>query len=296
MSLTTGRCLNCTDWTPLPMPQDVINRVHVLARRSNANQDLIFAWRDGTPIIADAADNADADNSDDDDYDPDDDSLAGDYDEDDEYTYPFKADSGHDDEEAYNPPVAGMGDNNNHLFQVNNKSTLLDTETAETFHHLTVKLLHLSKRARPDIQTAVAFLTTPVRASDEDDWKKLKRVIQYLRGSVELPLTLEADDMRMVQWWVDGSFAVHPDMKSHTGAVMSIGKGAQYAASKRQKLNTRSSTEAELVAVDDVMAQVMCWTRYFLKGQGYDVEENIIYQDNQSTMLLEKNGRKSIGK
>jgi hypothetical protein len=106
---------------------------------------------------------------------------------------------------------------------------------------------------------------------------------------------MEADDIRMIRWWVDGSFAVHPDMKSHTGAVMSICKGTQYASSKRQKLNTRSSTEAELVAVDDVMAQVM-WTRYFLEAQGYEVKENIIYQDNQSTMLLEKNGRKSIGK
>jgi hypothetical protein len=45
----------------------------------------------------------------------------------------------------------------NHLFQVNNKPTLLSTEDSETFHHLTAKLLHLSKRARPDIQTAVAF-------------------------------------------------------------------------------------------------------------------------------------------
>jgi hypothetical protein len=99
----------------------------------------------------------------------------------------------------------------------------------------------------------------------------------------------------MIRRWVDGSFAIHPDMKSHTGAVMSIGKGTQYASSKRQKLNTRSSTEAKLVAVDNVMEQVM-WTRYFLEAQGYEVEENIIYQDNQSTMLLEKNGRKSIGK
>jgi hypothetical protein len=48
----------------------------------------------------------------------------------------------------------------NHLFTVNNKPTLLSTEDDETFHHLTAKLLHLSKRAHPDIQTAVAFLTT----------------------------------------------------------------------------------------------------------------------------------------
>jgi hypothetical protein len=109
-----------------------------------------------------------------------------------------------------------------------------------------------------------------VRTPDEDDWKKLARAIKYLQGCPDLPLTIEADDMQMLRWWVDGSFTVHPDMKSHTGTVMSIGKATQYASSKRQKLNTRSSTEAELVNVDDVLAQVM-WTRYFLEEHGYCV-------------------------
>jgi hypothetical protein len=61
-----------------------------------------------------------------------------------------------------------------------------------------------------------------------------------------------------VKWWVDASFVVHPDMRSHTDGVMSLGKGAVYSASTtRQKLNTRSSTEAELVGIDDLMAQVL---------------------------------------
>ena len=59
---------------------------------------------------------------------------------------------------------------------------------------------------------------------------------------------------------------------------------------KKQKLNTRSSTETELVSADDVMPQVL-WTTYFLDAQGYDVKDTIMYQDNQSAMLLEKHGR-----
>jgi hypothetical protein len=50
-----------------------------------------------------------------------------------------------------------------------------------------------------------------------------------------------------------------------------------------------------LVGLDDVMALVL-WTRYFLEAQGYSVDDNIVYQDNQSAMLLEKNGRRSSGK
>jgi hypothetical protein len=55
-------------------------------------------------------------------------------------------------------------------------------------------------------------------------------------------------------------------------------------------LNTKSSTEAEVVAVDDMMPQVI-WSRYFLEAQGYGVTDNIVFQDNQSAMLLEKNGK-----
>jgi Reverse transcriptase (RNA-dependent DNA polymerase)/Zinc knuckle len=179
-----------------------------------------------------------------------------------------------------------------HLFDVSENPTYLDDENAQLFHHLTAKLLFLCKRARPDIQTAIAFLTTRVKRPDTDDYKKLGRVIKYLRGTPNLALTLEADDAQIVKWWADASFAVHTDMRSHTGGTASLGKGSVYSASTRQKLNTKSSTEAELVAVDDVMPLVL-WTRYFLDAQGYGVKENIVYQDNQSAILLEKNGRRS---
>jgi hypothetical protein len=72
-SLATGRRLNRNSWTELPMPKDVINRVHKLARRSKANRDLLFAWRDGT-LIADDFENDD--DEDDLDWDPDDNAEA----------------------------------------------------------------------------------------------------------------------------------------------------------------------------------------------------------------------------
>ena len=56
----------------------------------------------------------------------------------------------------------------------------LNEEQAQHVHHAVAQLLFLSVRARRDIQTAVSFLTTRVRKPDEDDWGKLKRVLQYL--------------------------------------------------------------------------------------------------------------------
>ena len=77
---------------------------------------------------------------------------------------------------------------------------------------------------------------------------------------------------------------------------MSLGHGAVYAMSTHQKLNTRSLMETELVGMDDAMSQIL-WTRFFMEGQGYDeVKESEVFQDNLSSMLLEKNGRASSSK
>jgi hypothetical protein len=79
-------------------------------------------------------------------------------------------------------------------------------------------LLFLTKRARPDILTAVAFLTTRVSEPTEDD-KKLLRVLRYLNGTQHLGLRIQADsELTTVRAFVDASFAVHPNMRSHTGA------------------------------------------------------------------------------
>ena len=101
--------------------------------------------------------------------------------------------------------------------------------------------------------------------------------------------------MSVIHWWIDASFAVHADYKSHTGACLSFGRGCPVNISSKQKINTRSSTEAELVSINDAMALVL-WCRLFIMGQGFTVRDNIVYQDNQSTMLLGSNGRHSSGK
>ena len=103
---------------------------------------------------------------------------------------------------------------------------------------------------------------------------------------------MSANNLNVVKWYVDASFAAHPDFKSHTRGVMTYGRGALIMISRKQRLNTRSSTMAELVAADDVATMIL-WTKLFLEEQGYKVDSNILYQDNKSTILLEKNGKQS---
>ena len=95
-----------------------------------------------------------------------------------------------------------------------------------------------------------------------------------------------------MKWWVDGSYGIHPDARIQTGGTASSGKGSFISTSIKQRLNTRSSTEAELVAADDLMPH-LCWTNYFLECLGYNINSTIMYQDNQSAILLENNGKSS---
>eukprot|EP00957_Ditylum_brightwellii_P174408 13279746-Ditylum_brightwellii.AAC.1 len=109
-----------------------------------------------------------------------------------------------------------------------------------------MRVLFACKRTRPDIQLTIVFLSTRVREPDKDDWKKLQYLLKYLKGTINMVLTLLVDNIHVVKWWVDGAFAVHANMRSHTGVTMTLGKGSIYSALIKQKVNTRSSTKTEL--------------------------------------------------
>ena len=118
-------------------------------------------------------------------------------------------------------------------------------------------------------------------------------MLKYVKGTRNLTTTLRAEDMK-VCWYVDASFMVHHDYKSHTHAAMILKKGAIQGILQKQELNTKSSTEAKVVGADDTVNPAL-WTKQFLEAQGHEVEV-ILYQDNTSAILLEKNGKESSSK
>jgi len=65
-------------------------------------------------------------------------------------------------------------------------------------------------------------------------------------------------------------------------------------STKKKKLNTKSLTEAEVVGSSDYLPNVI-WAKMFLAEQGHELPNNVFYQDNQSAIRLEKNGRASCG-
>jgi hypothetical protein len=66
----------------------------------------------------------------------------------------------------------------NHLFTVDEDSPTVDEKKGQFFHTYVAKTLFLCKRARPDLQTAASFLCKRVKDCNEDDYKKMKRMLQ----------------------------------------------------------------------------------------------------------------------
>ncbi len=111
------------------------------------------------------------------------------------------------------------------LFKVDEDAMKLDHARAKAFHNIMAKGIYVPKRARPDISLSIAFLTTRVKGLDIDDWSKLCHLVEYLRSTRGLPLILAANSTGVLSWYVDALFAVHPDMRGHTGDTMTMGTG-----------------------------------------------------------------------
>lgn len=176
------------------------------------------------------------------------------------------------------------------LFKIRSEAEPASPEEARYFHSMVAKLLYIAKRVKIEILTAVSFLTTRVKDPSVDDMKKLARVLRYLKGTKDLKLTLRCHDISQLICYVDAAHYVHVDGKGHSGVLFTMGEGAFYNSSRKQRLVAKSSTEAELIAISDGLSQAI-WLRNLLGAQGYDMKPIILYQDNMSTITLIKKGK-----
>ena len=118
-------------------------------------------------------------------------------------------------------------------------------------------------------------------------------MVRYIRQTIHLPLIIGGKKHNR-GWYIDASFAVHQDMKSHTGSFFTLGRGSVYSRLAKQKLNTNSSTAAEIVARGDTLPQIV-WMRNFAKHQGNlaPKEADNVFQDNEAAIRIGTNGRSS---
>ena len=114
--------------------------------------------------------------------------------------------------------------------------------------------------------------------------------MNYVHITIFIPLILPIDKSRNINHYTDAAVKVHKDIRSHIGGIVTMVIVGSYIKSSKQKLSTKSSPGANLVRFYYVLTQLI-WIRYLLKEHKYNIHDNVIYQDNQSAIKFENNGR-----
>ena len=191
-----------------------------------------------------------------------------------------------------------LGDNelattpwNENLFDIDESALPLESTIAAAFASVLMLMLYVTK-TRPDIRCGVIALTTRMQHPTLDDLAKLVQMGKYLYATKNLPLRITASNMILVGA-ADASFGVHVDKKSHTGLLLWLGNSNApiMTSSKKQSLVTRSSAEAELVALDALVYEVI-WIRLILEEMGFKQSDpTTLHQDNEAAKKLAEDGK-----
>jgi len=97
------------------------------------------------------------------------------------------------------------------LMKVDENSRELDERRKQIFHHVVQKMLHICKRTRIDLQLVIGFLCTRVRCPTEQDWGKLRRMLQYVSGTLKIARIISIenfDDMLSLSMWLMGPIEI----------------------------------------------------------------------------------------
>jgi hypothetical protein len=164
----------------------------------------------------------------------------------------------------------------------------LNFEEAATYRSQVALCLYLAKRTRPDWLHTVNLLCRKAQSPNVKDLERLKRLLRYASYTRDKVLRLKCKELKL-HVFIDASFATAQDRKSTTGVVIMLGQAVIWCKSGKQSIITKSSMEAELVALSD-MASMALWMCLFLHDIGINIAPPIIYQDNQSTISIATKG------
>ena len=175
------------------------------------------------------------------------------------------------------------------------ESPLLNEEFKKRFHSGVMSALFIAKKGRPDILLPINYLSSKVKEPTSDHLKKFIKVLRYLYHTKNLVMRLRIGEDGRIKLFVDVSYGVHPKGHSHTGASLLLGDATIDCMSSKQKIVTKSTCESESVGASD-KAGLLIHFQEFLVNQGYEIAMNtpgVLYQDNQSAIKLQVNGKSS---
>jgi transposase InsO family protein len=153
-------------------------------------------------------------------------------------------------------------------------------------------LMYAAHATRPDILYPVILLSQFTRNPAPVHWTAAKRILRYLKGTIDLTLTYGGENQTWtpeVTQYVDSDWGSNPHRKSISGYVFKIAGGAIAWSSKKQSTVALSSTEAEYVAATQATKHVL-WQGYLYDELGIERQiPTILWTDNQGAISISNN-------
>ena len=162
-------------------------------------------------------------------------------------------------------------------------SPLLPPEGISNFRSTLQKIAY-ARDGRPDMDFAVSFLQGKQSSPTEEDWKDLGHLLGYLKRFPEKKIIFKPKDMQL-RGYTDAAYNITNDGRSHYGYVISLGYSCISTKGGRIKTVVRSSTEAEISAVNEIASDIL-WCRDVLEELGYKQDPIPIMEDNQSCITM----------
>jgi hypothetical protein len=174
---------------------------------------------------------------------------------------------------------------------INPTNLLTNSTTYEQYMHLLGKLQYLVK-SRPDIKLAISYLATKSNNHTTTDYNELLNIVKYLSTTSELGLVLyqHCGYPLTIYCYVDASYLLHSDSKSHTGYTISFGPtGSFISKSKKQNLISTSSMHSEARAVYALIQTLINIYVILIELQLPIKLPIIVFEDNESLIYSTSN-------
>jgi hypothetical protein len=143
------------------------------------------------------------------------------------------------------------------LYNVGKNSPKLSENKSKIFHTFVMKRMFVCKCARQNMLPGIVFLATWVKDLNQQDCIKQIKRMNYFKSTQDNIPKMSADDSQTMKWYIDSSFAVYKDMRSHTGAIMTLRKGVIISESTKQKVNLWGLTESKMIAVNNMISKLL---------------------------------------
>ena len=160
-------------------------------------------------------------------------------------------------------------------------------------------LTYISTATRPDISAAVGVLSSYMSNPSKEHWNGVKRLLRYIKGTINYGLKFKANESDGLNengdelyGYSDANWAGDVDSRRSTsGYVFKVANCTVSWSSKKQASVTKSTTEAEYVALSQATQEAI-WMRKLLSDIGCKSEEpTTMYEDNQGAIEISKNAK-----